>query len=79
MNDEQSNRLIEWWFSGTQKQRYHRWFGKNPDVDKFVMDEWGPILHALEHILRKKVHCELILLNKKQLFGTILLFDQLSR
>lgn len=81
MNDEESRRLIEWWFSGTQSERYHRWFGKNPKVDEFIMKQWGNILNTVECVCNGKFEQKqkLYHLNKNQLFGTILLLDQISR
>lgn len=82
MNNEESNRLIDWWFSGTQTEKYRRWFGKNVDVDEFVAKNWEDQLHILELMLNnsfRNLTKKLISLLNIQLLGGILMLDQVSR
>ena len=76
MNDEQSQRLIDWWFSGTQSEKYQRWFGKNLATDQYVTEKFGNQLSVLQTFLNiDKSYFEdkkYLNLSKKQFLATIL-------
>lgn len=66
--------LIRWWFKGTDEERHDRWFSGSPEIDEYVALKWKSTLEQYEQ--SQHMYDDF---TNDELFGSILLFDQVSR